>query len=138
MITCFIVCQSAELRANIARQALNSTSGSSIGSQELLRRLRETQALLIKFSEENGRLARDNEKLQASAFFCVLDWACARPAGGQVPGSFLVLVWTGPCACGCQQQSMALQCMLHTASRRSPRQHECAVADRSASACSEP
>lgn len=46
---------------------MNSTGGSPIGNQELLRRLRETQALLIKFSEENGRLARDNDKLQVSA-----------------------------------------------------------------------
>ena len=42
-----------------------SSSGSPLSSNELLRRLRETQALLIKFSEENSRLARDNEQLQA-------------------------------------------------------------------------
>lgn len=30
-----------------------------------MRRLRDTQALLIKFSEENGRLSADNQMLQA-------------------------------------------------------------------------
>lgn len=56
-----------ELRANAARQAANgssSSNGSPLSNNELLRRLRETQALLVKFSEENGRLAKDNEKLQ--------------------------------------------------------------------------
>jgi hypothetical protein len=56
----------ADLRSNAARHAAGmSSSGSPINNSELLRRLRETQALLVKFSEENGRLARDNEKLQA-------------------------------------------------------------------------
>ncbi|WIA28382.1 hypothetical protein OEZ86_010928 [Tetradesmus obliquus] len=55
-----------DLRSNAARHAAGvSSSGSPINNSELLRRLRETQALLVKFSEENGRLARDNEKLQA-------------------------------------------------------------------------
>lgn len=55
----------ADLRSNAARHAAGvSSSGSPINNSELLRRLRETQALLVKFSEENGRLARDNEKLQ--------------------------------------------------------------------------
>jgi hypothetical protein len=46
-----------------------SAGGSSSGSgmsQEALRRLRETQALLIRFSEENQRLARENDKLRGS------------------------------------------------------------------------
>ena len=30
-----------------------------------MRRLRDTQALLIKFSEENSRLSQDNQVLQA-------------------------------------------------------------------------
>ncbi|KAF6263171.1 hypothetical protein COO60DRAFT_511848 [Scenedesmus sp. NREL 46B-D3] len=56
----------ADLRSNAARQSAGmSSSGSPIHNTELLRRLRETQALLVKFSEENGRLARDNENLQA-------------------------------------------------------------------------
>jgi hypothetical protein len=55
----------ADLRSNAERHAAGvSSSGSPINNTELLRRLRETQALLVKFSEENGRLARDNEKLQ--------------------------------------------------------------------------
>jgi hypothetical protein len=55
----------ADLRSNAARHAAGiSSGGSPINNSELLRRLRETQALLVKFSEENGRLARDNEKLQ--------------------------------------------------------------------------
>jgi hypothetical protein len=55
----------ADLRSNAARYAAGvSSSGSPINNSELLRRLRETQALLVKFSEENGRLAKDNEKLQ--------------------------------------------------------------------------
>jgi hypothetical protein len=53
------------LRSNAARHAAgDSSSGSPINNSELLRRLHETQALLVKFSEENGRLAKDNEKLQ--------------------------------------------------------------------------
>lgn len=61
----------ADLRANAGRQAaggptqaghtLGGGSGSAAGTltnNELLRRLRETQALLIKFSEENGRLSQ--------------------------------------------------------------------------------
>jgi uncharacterized phage infection (PIP) family protein YhgE len=58
----------ADLRANVARLTAGSGAGSlsgNLGNAELLRRLRETQALLIKFSEENSRLARDNDKLQA-------------------------------------------------------------------------
>jgi hypothetical protein len=39
--------------------------GGSLTNNELLRRLRETQALLIKFSEENSRLSSDNQRLQA-------------------------------------------------------------------------
>ena len=35
------------------------------GGSELLRRLKETQTLLVKFSEENGRLARENDRLRA-------------------------------------------------------------------------
>jgi hypothetical protein len=57
----------AELRASAARHAAGA-SGSSPGAltqQELMRRLRETQALLIKFSEENSRLSSDNQMLQA-------------------------------------------------------------------------
>lgn len=42
-----------------------SANGSLLGNAELRLRLRETQALLIKFSEENSRLAHDNEALQA-------------------------------------------------------------------------
>jgi hypothetical protein len=67
-----LVSAAADLRANAVRHAA-AASGSSPGgggggtltSQELLRRLRDTQALLIKFSEENGRLAADNQMLQA-------------------------------------------------------------------------
>eukprot|EP00879_Flechtneria_rotunda_P018559 GHRR01019473.1.p1 GENE.GHRR01019473.1~~GHRR01019473.1.p1 ORF type:complete len:720 (+),score=272.03 GHRR01019473.1:2217-4376(+) len=50
-----------DLRANAARQLV---SGINNGN-ELVRRLHETQQLLINFSEENSRLARENEKLQA-------------------------------------------------------------------------
>jgi len=61
----------ADLRANAARHAAAAASGSSptggtLTSSELLRRLRDTQALLIKFSEENGRLSADNQQLQAN------------------------------------------------------------------------
>jgi hypothetical protein len=75
-------CPTADMRAvatrNGSRQdALSpvpspSAGGSSSGggtagmSQEALRRLRETQALLIRFSEENQRLARENDKLRGS------------------------------------------------------------------------
>lgn len=66
---CTDVCCRPDLRANAVRHAAAAASGSSPGntltSQELLRRLRDTQALLIKFSEENSRLSADNQILQA-------------------------------------------------------------------------
>ncbi len=62
----------ADLRANAARHAAAAAgSGSPSGAggtrtqPELVRRLRDTQALLIKFSEENSRLSQDNQLLQA-------------------------------------------------------------------------
>lgn len=61
----------ADLRANAARHAAaaaaggSSPGGGTLTNQELLRRLRDTQALLIKFSEENSRLSTDNQMLQA-------------------------------------------------------------------------
>lgn len=58
----------ADLRANAARHAAaasGSSPGGAVTQQELMRRLRDTQALLIKFSEENGRLSADNQMLQA-------------------------------------------------------------------------
>jgi hypothetical protein len=57
----------AELRASAARHAAGASGGSpgALTQQELMRRLRETQALLIKFSEENSRLSSDNQMLQA-------------------------------------------------------------------------
>ena len=62
-------CRLADLRANAVHHAAAAASSSSPGntltSQELLRRLRDTQALLIKFSEENSRLSADNQVLQA-------------------------------------------------------------------------
>lgn len=74
----------AELRSSAGRLPVSSNSGNLIGNQELVRRLRETQALLIKFSEENNRLARDNEKLQAgSSLSC-----CGTKAGGILQAVF--------------------------------------------------
>lgn len=61
----------ADLRANATRHAAAAASGGSpsgggtLTQQELVRRLRDTQALLIKFSEENSRLSQDNHLLQA-------------------------------------------------------------------------
>lgn len=57
-----------ELRANAVRHAPAAAAGgggATLTNGELLLRLRETQALLIKFSEENSRLSTDNQRLQA-------------------------------------------------------------------------
>lgn len=45
--------------------AAPGAGGASSAGGEVLRRLKETQTLLVKFSEENGRLARENDRLRA-------------------------------------------------------------------------
>ncbi|KAI8467963.1 MAG: hypothetical protein J3K34DRAFT_460139 [Monoraphidium minutum] len=61
--------ETAELRAlragGAAPPSPSAAAAAAAAGGELLRRLKETQALLVKFSEENGRLARDNDRLRA-------------------------------------------------------------------------
>ncbi|GBF90201.1 kif12 type kinesin [Raphidocelis subcapitata] len=63
----------AQLRASLAGGAAaagsapaspSAAAAAAGGGGELLRRLRETQGLLLQFSEENGRLARENDRLR--------------------------------------------------------------------------
>jgi hypothetical protein len=67
-----------------------AAAGGAAGS-ELLRRLKETQALMVKFSEENGRLARENDRLRSGRALL--------STGGWVEGAG----WVDECLAGSQQ-----------------------------------
>lgn len=56
-LSCF-----ADLKGNTFKAAATA----AITGSELLRRLKDTQGLLVRFSEENSRLARENDKLRGS------------------------------------------------------------------------
>jgi hypothetical protein len=84
-----VCCRIADLRANAARHAAaasGSSPGGAVTQQELMRRLRDTQALLIKFSEENGRLSADNQMLQAGRKVLGVEHASVLDEIGEAPG----------------------------------------------------
>eukprot|EP00877_Chromochloris_zofingiensis_P013436 jgi/Chrzof1/8346/Cz03g07020.t1 len=58
--------RSAASETDLKGNTFKAAATAAITGSELLRRLKDTQGLLVRFSEENSRLARENDKLRGS------------------------------------------------------------------------